>query len=209
MAWPAPWIDEPMDPGGPWHPGLQPGGPWHRHARGLYISDLGSPSPSQILGTTSRNLRDPSPSQILLSTFSTFYFLWSKFQTFCNGVTPGTLGVDIIESQDWGPPGGLSREYEPPSPVYRCASRSARSRHCTAPSYLTLPRHPGAGTVSGKVVAIAPPPAVLQSSHTPPRCIVTSTRGGNTRKKTIFPPIFRTFLGLSRSLAKIILVPCR
>ena len=123
--------------------------------------DPWNPSPSQILGTTSRNLRDPSPSQILLSTFSTFYFLWSKFQTFCNGVTPGTLGVDIIESQDWGPLGGLSREYEPPSPVYRCASRSARSRHCTAPSYLTLPRHPGAGTVSGKAQRTARRPTAV------------------------------------------------
>ena len=141
----------------------------------------------------------PGPFSFPDSTFSTFYFLWSKFQTFCNGVTPGTLGVDIIESQDWGPLGGLSREYEPPSPVYRCASRPARSRHCTAPSYLTLPRHPGAGTVSGKVVAIDPLPAVLQSSHTPPRCIVTSTRGGNTWKKTVFPPIFRTFLGYLES----------
>ena len=96
------------------------------------------------------------------------------------------------------------------SPPRQCILREppARSRHCTAPSYLTLPRHPGAGTVSGKVVAIDPLPTVLQSSHTPPRCIVTSTGGEILGKRTIFPLIVRTFLGYLKS-RQIISAPCR
>ena len=63
----------------------------------VFGGDPWNPSPSQILGTTSRNLRDPSPSQILLSTFSTFYFLWSyflwsRFLTSCNMMDSGHPG---------------------------------------------------------------------------------------------------------------------
>ena len=171
-----------MDPGGPWHPGLQPGGPWHRHARGLYISDLGSPSPSQILGTTSR-----TSGTLLLPRYWRFYHCNypSCSRGSCSGSNfPGKVW-ECAGSRDLQDPGGA---------VFSAALRGLPAGLGRAPRPTVACPGPGYGTQGGaeawrrrfsrpRSAAYSPASAALRGLPWPAPAQAHSTQRGATQSR--------------------------